>query len=252
MVSIFINTHSHPTLFKSNDSKEGPNQSYFKSDYVKELLEEQDQMNEAFQKSMESLRIAFQWHQFNDENKWENVVQDIEQIRDKTRQHEEMDKKMREWLMMLEHNSEELHRVVRENSTLNQDVLKEVHRIHQSNEEIMDKLMQFDAANEQFSGRMTEIANNQQVMAEYVADQHDKQDKVLDQLENQGALMEKSNRQLTNLRSILYERSGFIADKIEESYKLTTSILYKFLTGTDQPLTLMMTNQKKEANKHND
>lgn len=252
MVSIFINTNSHPNLFKSNHSVEGSNQSYFKRDYLKELLAEQNQMNHNFQKSIENLQMLFQRQQFNEENRWKKVVQDMELMQESNKQFEEFEKKTREWLMMLERNSQELHRVARENSSLNQGVLQEIHQIQQSNEEIMRKLMTFDTVNEQLSSKMAELSNTQQSMAEHVADQNGKQEEVIDQLENQEALMEKSNRQLSNLRSILYERSGFIADKIEENYKLISSSLYKFLTGTEKPLTLMMTNQNKRANKHKD
>ncbi|WP_042143238.1 hypothetical protein [Paucisalibacillus sp. EB02] len=248
-MSLFINTNSHPNLFKNNDSIEGPNQSYFKSDYLKELLAEQYRVNDVFQKSMKSLRISFQKQRYNEGNRWRNVVQDINLIKEKNKHHEEFEKQTREWITMLERNSQELHRIAHENSTVNQDILKEIYRIHQSNEDIMQQLMKLDTTNEQFSNKIGEMADKQQIMADQVSSQHEKQDRVMDQLENQEALMEKSNLQLSNLRSIIFERTGYIADKIEESYKLTSSVLYKFLTGTDKPLTLMMNNQKKQVNK---
>lgn len=251
IVSLFMNTNSHPNLFKNNDSVECPNQSYFKSDYLKERLEEHSRVNEAFQQSMKKLRISFQKQRYNNEVKWRDVVKDVEWMKENNKQHKEFEIKTREWMVMLEHNSQELHRIVGENSTVNQNILKEIHRIHQSNEEIMQKLISFDTTKEQFTNKMAELVDKQQVVAEHVAKQHDKQDKVMDQLENQEALIEKSNLQLSNLRSILFERTGFIADKIEESYKLTSSVLYKFLTGSDRPLTLMM-NQKKQANRDED
>jgi chromosome segregation ATPase len=252
MVSIFINTNSHPNLFKNNGSIEEPNQSFYKSDYLKELLEEQNRVNEALQKSMKSLRISFQKQRYHQDSRWRDVVQDMNLLKENTKHREEFEKQTREWITMLERNSQELHRIAHENSTVNQDILKEIYRIHQSNEEIMQQLMKLDTTNENFSHKIGEMTEKQELMAEQVSTQHEKQDKVLDQLENQEALMEKSNLQLTNLRSILFERTGFIADKIEESYKLTSSVLYKFLTGTDKPLTLMMTNQKKQANKKDD
>lgn len=243
-----MNTQTHPNLFKNNNQIEEPNQSYYKSDYVKELLAEQEERNNSFQKAMRDIRRSFQSHWLLEEKRWGEVSEELKTLKEKDKQHQVFEKQTREWIMMLERNSQELHRIVEKNSTINEDILKEINRIHQSNEAMIDQLAKFYEANQQFTHKMDVISEQQQVMAEQVTKQQDKQDKVIGQLENQEALMEKSYRQLSTLRSILFERTSFVVEKIEESYQLTSSVLYQYLTGNDKPLTLMIRDQSKGNN----
>ncbi|WP_047985745.1 hypothetical protein [Ornithinibacillus californiensis] len=248
-MSLFINNQAHPNLYKNRTSINEPNQTIYQSDYLKDLLAEQSKMNDTFQQTMKNLRITFQKHQYSEAKKWREVNENLDELKKNNEQHEEFEQQTREWITMLERNSQELHRIVEQNGTINQDILSEINRIHSSNDEIMKQLAAFHAANEQVSSKMGELADQQKLMTEQVSAQDNKQDKVLEQLENQEALMEKSYRQLSTLRSILFERTSFVAEKIEESYKLTSSVLYKFLTGTDKPLTLMMNQKSRETNK---
>ncbi|MCL6572457.1 MAG: hypothetical protein K6T88_12360 [Bacillus sp. (in: Bacteria)] len=68
-------------------------------------------------------------------------------------------------------------------------------------------------------------------------------------LDNQEALIEKISRQLNHIRSILFERTNYLATKIDDGYKITSSYVYKLMTGSDQPLTFFLMNQKDEENK---
>lgn len=78
--------------------------------------------------------------------------------------------------------------------------------------------------------------------------QQDFQTDVLKRLDHQEALTEKIYRQLNHLRSIIFERTNYLATKVEEGYKITSSYIYKLMTGAEQPLTFLMLNSKKEEN----
>src|SRR5699024_12866080 len=75
---------------------------------------------------------------------------------------------------------------------------------------------------------------------------------MLDRLENQEALMEKFHRQISEFRSILFERSSFLAEKIEDSYNLTSSYFYQLVSGSDTPLTLYMDQRKAGSEQRQD
>lgn len=248
-MSLFINSNSHPTLYKGNQSIKAPNQTMFKSDYLREILKEQLQLNHHVQQTMKGLKQSLQKHQLNEADRWKNVNRDIDLLKRKQEHQENFEIQAREWLEMLERNSHELHRLLEDSSMENKDILTEIKKLHQSNAIILEQLEKFDVTNEQLSNKMSDLANQQERVTEQISLQNNKQDQVLDQLENQEAMMEKSYRQVNNIRSILFERTSFITEKIEESYKLTTSMLYKLLTGSDKPLSLIMVKQKSETSK---
>src|SRR5699024_9225022 len=97
---------------------------------------------------------------------------------------------------------------------------------HISGQEIVYQIKQHNLNNEKVSQQLLENNENQQ--------------EVLKRLDNQEALTEKMLRQMSNLRSSLFERTNDLAETIEDSYKLTSSYVYQLLTGTEQPLTFYM------------
>jgi hypothetical protein len=106
---------------------------------------------------------------------------------------------------------------------------------------------QNEAISEQLSLQLHQQLELQKAAAEK---QEEFQKNVLKRLDHQEALTEKMARQLLHIRSILFERTNYLATKIEEGYKITSSYVYKLMTGSEHPLTFLLVNQKKEENQN--
>jgi len=74
---------------------------------------------------------------------------------------------------------------------------------------------------------------------------------VLNRLDTQEALTEKISRQLNHIRSIIFERTDYIATKLEDSYKKTSAYVYKLMNGTEHPTYSTLVNSKKKKNQQN-
>lgn len=85
----------------------------------------------------------------------------------------------------------------------------------------------------------------QKQLSEKISKQEEFQIGVLNRLDKQEALTEKISRQLNHIRSILFERTNYLAEKIDEGYKITSSYVYNLMTGSDQPITFYLMNNKK-------
>ena len=85
----------------------------------------------------------------------------------------------------------------------------------------------------------------QKQLSEKISKQEEFQTGVLTRLDQQEALTEKISRQLNHIRSILFERTNYLAEKIDEGYKITSSYVYNLMTGSDQPITFYLMNNKK-------
>ncbi|GGA83305.1 hypothetical protein [Ornithinibacillus halotolerans] len=245
-MSLFINKKLHPTVFKNNASIKEPNQSYYETNYLKELIENQNKLNDSFHQSMKNFKISLQKHRHNDENRWQEVKHDIEVIKQSEQKHQEFEKEMRGWIKLLKQNNQELHRIVQSNSEVNEEILQEINRIHESNQLMMQQVEEFFSMNQQVNSKVETLVNGQETLLEQAVHTNEKQDKVINHLEKQDAILEKNNRELNHIRSIIFERTSFIAEKIEESVKLTSSVLYKFFTKSDKPIGLLIGNEKKE------
>lgn len=74
----------------------------------------------------------------------------------------------------------------------------------------------------------------------------DKQDEVLNRLEHQEALTEKITRQIEYFRSILFERTNYLAEKIESGYHHTSSYIANLMGNSDKLPTKFIVNQKQD------
>ena len=99
--------------------------------------------------------------------------------------------------------------------------------------DVIDSLKKYGGKNEELIMKMDQQFELQQKMEAQVSKQENRQNEVMNRLENQEVLSEKMARQLDSLRSALYERTHYLAEKIEESYSSTSSYINKLVNGSD-------------------
>ena len=90
----------------------------------------------------------------------------------------------------------------------------------------------------------------QNQLSQQISKQADTQLEVLNRLENQEALTEKILRQIDYFRATLFERTNYLAEKIDTGYNYAVSYVSKLMTGTDQsPMKLVITKEKDNKKK---
>ena len=109
--------------------------------------------------------------------------------------------------------------------------MEKLHSLKQTQQEIENRLEKQKAANEQLLLNLREQHELQKEMADQISKLEANHQEVIERLDSQEALTEKVLRQVKNLRYILFERAGYLAEKIENGYQLTSSYIYKLLTG---------------------
>jgi hypothetical protein len=119
--------------------------------------------------------------------------------------------------------------------------------------DLQSRLERYEVANHQLVLQLNKQLELQKEVAEKMTKQEEFQGGVLQRLDNQEALIDKISRQINHIRSILFERTNYLATKIDDGYKITSSYVYKLMSGSDQPLTFFLMNQRKEeSQKHID
>jgi len=95
--------------------------------------------------------------------------------------------------------------------------------------------------------KILEQIHRQEQLFEQIENKETIQEELLTRMKQQEALMEKVLRKIANFRSILFERTSFLTDKIEDNYHLTTTLIYNLWSGSDPLPTFHMSreNEKK-------
>lgn len=216
-LGLFMNNEQHHGIYISSERINEQNQATFRKDHLAELLKEQQKTYETLYKSMLKLGIQHKQQDTRQLKQWQEVSDRLSGLENVYNQQSQQTFQM----------IEKLKRLTDDNETL--QMMMENKRI--SDQRIIDQIRQDSLTNQELLQQVIEQSENQQ--------------EVSLRLENQEALMEKALRQIDNLRSSLFERTNFLAETIEDSYKLTSSYLYQLLTGADQPLTFYMSGEKK-------
>lgn len=100
---------------------------------------------------------------------------------------------------------------------------------------------------------VTAQADNQQVLSEKLTDFRNYHQELLDRIEAQELFTEKVARQMDFFRSTVFERTSFLADKIEDIYKLIATFLEQLTWKTNLSITnMMIMNNKKDAERLED
>jgi hypothetical protein len=118
--------------------------------------------------------------------------------------------------------------------------------------DLRNRLDRHEDTNHQLVLKMNQQLELQKEVAEKMTKQEEFQGEVLERLDNQEALMDKISRQINHIRSILFERTNYLATKIDDGYKLTSSYVYNLMTGSEKPLTFFLMNRKEENQKQSD
>ena len=243
-MGIFINNGKHPDVFKHQGDIAEPNQGYLKIDYYSEMINQQKNINESLALSIQELTELFQKQSKNQLKQWNEVTNQLSDLKESQKQHEKFEVQTKEWLHALNNDNLELQKMIKNEQDVNQKMMEQLNLLSQSNHEIVSQLDTYKEANQQLHSNIHDLVELNKQMSEQMTKQDENQNRVLNQLDSQEALLEKTFRQINNIRSILFERANYLAEKIENSYNLTSSFFYKLLTGSDQPLTLVMMKQK--------
>lgn len=210
-MGLFINRKDHPDVFKNNEKINAPNQDYMKHDYISEYIDEQQRANVSLIHSFNEMKHRFYEQEDIQSNQWSELNSQLNDLKLNTQSQKEFEEQMIRWLKVLD-----------------------------------EKNSQLQTANLELSLQISAQMELQKTLSEKFSNQEEFQVGVLNRLDQQEALTEKISRQLNHIRSILFERTNYLAQKMEDGYKLTSSYVYNLMTGSDQPLTFYKLNKKEE------
>ncbi|ASN06756.1 hypothetical protein [Virgibacillus necropolis] len=243
-MGLFINNSRHVDLFKNEGNIDEPNQSYFKRDHFEELVKGQLKVNESLNHSIHGLKSLYEQQEFAQSNKWKEVSNSLNELKISNVQQEKDQRFVVDRLKRLENENKKLQVIMEDERLSEQEMMDQVNNLSQSNQEVMDQLEAYCLENEAFKSKVDEQYDFQKELSDQIKKQENAQDEVLSRLENQEALTEKVTRQIEYFRSILFERTNYLAEKIENGYHNTSSYIANLISSSDQTPKRFLVNQK--------
>ncbi|MBY7145050.1 hypothetical protein KFZ56_18695 [Virgibacillus sp. NKC19-3] len=234
-MGLYINQDNHTDIFKNNTAIHEPNQGVFIRNHMAEMIEEQQNVNKSLYRSFHGLKNLHQQQDIVQTGRWQEIGSRLNELKEMNKQQEKLEHHVLERLQKLENEH-----------VPKQEFMEQINQMRLTQQTVENRLESYGLANEQLVKKMDEQTVLQKQIAEKMTNQENSNDEVLNRLENQEALMEKVMRQLDHFRSILFERTHFLAEKIEDGYHLTSSYVNQLMRKSDQPMAFFTVNGKQE------
>lgn len=101
--------------------------------------------------------------------------------------------------------------------------------------DVASLLEKYSGENEELSSKIEQQIELQKEMSRQISKQEDFQHDVINRLDKQEALTEKMIRKIDHFRSILYERTNFLTEKIEKGYHSTSDYIHNMMMVRKEP-----------------
>ncbi|KAA0964958.1 hypothetical protein FQ087_01125 [Sporosarcina sp. ANT_H38] len=245
-MGLFINKNGHPDVFKNNADILGWNQEHYKIDPVAEWMKEQREMTHAVGDQFNIMETLLKQQKNAQSNQLKSIHNRLNEIKESDFRHEKFGNDVMESLKKVETKNKLLQRTLMHEQIINRELIGKVNEVSQSNEEIVNRMETLTSADEEIMVKMNEQLDYQKLLSEQILEQKDVQNDMLSRLDNQEGLLGKVIRQLDYLRSVLFERTNFLSEKIEGGYSITSSYISKLIARSDQGSARFMLSQKKE------
>ncbi len=154
-----------------------------------------------------------------------------------------------EWLEKLDEKNSTLQLTIEDEVIFKQQMKNYMDTLNHSNSEVVNKLDKYGFANKQLELKVDEQLDLQNQLSQQISKQADTQMEVLNRLENQEALTEKVLRQIDYFRATLFERTNYLAEKIDTGYNYAVSYVSKIMTKNEDLPKQLVIKQKKTIGK---
>ncbi|ULT59169.1 hypothetical protein L1999_11860 [Neobacillus drentensis] len=245
-MGLFINKKEHPNLFKNSNQLKETNQVEARQDFLTELIMEQQKANTALNQALSELQIRYKEQTDAQNTQWKQVDYQLSDLKNSTFRQQKFENEMVTNLHSLHEKNVHLEAIIEKETQVRESLSGQISQISKTCDSIAERLDKNEDTQLQLAQQMQEQLEMQKQAAEKLTKQEEIHGGMLERLDQQDALLDKLARQINHIRSILFERTNYLAGKIEDGYKLTSSYVYKLMTGSEQPLTFFLMNQKKE------
>ena len=228
-MGLFINSQSHLGVFNNDVDLVEHNQSHSKINSLTQWMQEQQDANASLHRHIVDLEMLLKQQKKVQSNQLTTIRTRLNKLQDNDFQHEQFERNVTKLLTGLDDKQQEFHQMLVDEQAVDQEFR-----------------MQVSESSKEMAIKMNEQLDYQRKLSEQILQQEEAQKVVMSRLDNQEGVTEKMVRQLDHLRGILYERTNFLTEKIENSYTMTTSYLAKLLTSSEQPMTHFWMNSKSE------
>ncbi|MFD2629835.1 hypothetical protein [Oceanobacillus kapialis] len=243
-MGLYIDRNKHHNLFKNEGALKEPNQRVYIRNHVAEMIREQRKVNHSIHQQQLQMKLHNDMQADKNAKQWNEMLNKLEELQQSNVATHSKGDRLTQHLHQLEEKNTRMEQLLEASRITNKELVQQVEEISSAQKEMMGTIHTREKEGEHLQ-RIVELQTEwQQNVETKLANQEENQKSIMASMENQEAVSEKLSRQVEQLRSTLFERTSFLAEKIEENYRIIASYVTKLLTGSDKQVTLFRVERK--------
>lgn len=227
-MGLYINNELDPKIHLSSTKLREMNQNEYRRDSTTDYLEFQQKLNQKLSESIDSVQQLFQHTntaQQLQNNKISDAIENQDSRQDTILKNlEKLETTVLEHLEKMSAKQQELVKMTKFDEIQQQALFAQLAVQDQKTNDLLNKIFELETFSKQLKQEM--LASNHDLSAK-IEVQDVYHQTVIERIDAQEAVTHKMNRQLDNLKAVIFERIADLADKIEYQSKNTI----KTLTG---------------------
>lgn len=251
---VYIKNKGNPLIYKNtSEIKLTSNQDSFRRNYLQEFIRQQGEMNATLKDASKEVNMLVKETKNVQQQHFNHVLKKIEHQEARTSPLIENINKQEESYNILLKRFGDIDK-------FNHKLMKKYENEGLVNQAIVDQLTIQDSAIQRLSKNIEQYDGLHKSLSEQLDDKQRINDDILktlelqesfhktilERLDHQEALNQKLSRDLDHLKATLFERIGYVVEKIEENYKQITEYVTQLFTKSGFIRNVTIKKDKKE------
>ncbi len=237
---IYQNKDLLPKVFISLSTEtECPNQNLYRTNYIKQFIEQQEDANEKATKSMKSINQNISDNQKKQEEYFSIISSQLTQqdelllnFNDQIINQELANQATLVKMENVEKLNHDLKNKLESNDLINQVIIDQLSNQDHITQEIARNMQDNEVMLKSISLQLVRHEELQQQLNEKLELQEVFHQVILERINHQEALTEKITRQIEHLKGVVFERFSHLSDKLEASLKHTSNFILDFFPNS--------------------
>ena len=232
-MGLFMKDDEHLGVFKNNGRLIDNNQTDFRSNYLSDMISDQQAANQLIHRAIQSLKNTQSHSNQRHIQEWETVDKQLNELKELHIQHEQIEKQVTDWLEKLAAKQDKLQMMLADEQLEVKNVSNQINEIDQSQKAFDLQLKQIVGTNKKIEKRLSRYNTTtnkivKQLNHYHIAnadivqrlDQYEKTANQLDQTETQHTLQQT----IANQTDLIEQAQNELINRLESQERLIEQV----------------------------
>ena len=213
-MGLYMNDNEHPGLFKNNGPLIDNNQAEYRSDYLTEIIKDQQTSNQLVQHAIQAFKNSQNLSNQRQIQDLKTLDKQLNELKELQTQHDQIEKQVMDWLEKLEVRHAELRTTISDEQLGIKNLTNQISTIGQSQTEFDVQLKQMAGTNDEIVSGLT----HQNALNDKILERLDQYTVINDEFIQRLDLNDKTNDEVVHQIAQIETKTDTLLEKVDAQH----------------------------------